>query len=122
MTLAKKLFRAEASNLQVKFHSSTDEKTKFSIKDFSSKCDQICKKLRIWSHLLEKSLMKNFIFCAVINICSSNRSTSLYLRKIVKYSSCKVIVGNAQQNCRRGDNKQTNKKSNSLVKYNYQIL
>ena len=24
------------------------------------------KKLRIWSHLLEKSLMKNFIFCAVL--------------------------------------------------------
>ena len=33
-------------------------KMKFSIKDFSSK-------LRIWSHLLKKSLMENFIFCAV---------------------------------------------------------
>ena len=32
---------------------------KFSIEDFSSKCDQIRKKLRIWSHLLEKSLMEN---------------------------------------------------------------
>ena len=31
---------------------------KFSIKDFFSKCDQI----RIWSHLLKKSLMENFIF------------------------------------------------------------
>ena len=38
---------------------------KLSIKDFSSKCDQIRKKLRIWSHLLEESLMDNFIFCAV---------------------------------------------------------
>ena len=38
---------------------------KFSIKDFFSKCDQICKKLRIWSNLLKKSLMKNFIFYAV---------------------------------------------------------
>ena len=38
---------------------------KFSIKDFSSKCDQIRGKLRIWSHLLKKSLMENFIFCAV---------------------------------------------------------
>ena len=37
----------------------------FSIKDFSSKCDQICSFLRIWSHLLEKPLMKNLIFCAV---------------------------------------------------------
>ena len=38
---------------------------KFSIKDFSSKCDQIRGFLRIWSDLLEKSLMENFIFCAV---------------------------------------------------------
>ena len=38
---------------------------KFSIKDFSSKCDQIRWKLRIWSHLLKKSLMENFIFCVV---------------------------------------------------------
>ena len=29
---------------------------KFSIKDFFSKCDQIRRKLRIWSHLLKKSL------------------------------------------------------------------
>ena len=38
---------------------------KFSSKDFSSKCDQIRRKLRIWPHLQEKSLMENFIFCAV---------------------------------------------------------
>ena len=37
---------------------------KFPIKDFSSKCEQIRRKLRIWSHLLKKSLMENFIFCA----------------------------------------------------------
>ena len=42
----------------------TMDKKKFTIKDFSSKCDQIRSFLRIWSHLLEKSLMKNFIFCA----------------------------------------------------------
>ena len=35
---------------------------KFSIKDFLSKYDQIRNFLRIWSHLLKKSLMKNFIF------------------------------------------------------------
>ena len=35
------------------------------IKDFFSKCDQICRKLRIWSHLLKKSLIENFIFCVV---------------------------------------------------------
>ena len=38
---------------------------KFSIKDFFSKCDQICRKLWISSHLLKKPLMDNFIFCAV---------------------------------------------------------
>ena len=38
---------------------------KFSIKDLFSKYDQIRWKLQIWSQLLKKSLMKNFIFCAV---------------------------------------------------------
>ena len=37
---------------------------KFSIKDFYSKCDQILSFLRIWSYLLKKSLMENFIFCS----------------------------------------------------------
>ena len=44
----------------------TIQKMKFSIKHFFSKCDQICRKLRVQSHLLKKSLMENFIFCAVI--------------------------------------------------------
>ena len=48
----------------------TAQKMKFSIKDFFSKCDQICRKLLIWSHLLKKSLMENFIFCAVNQIIS----------------------------------------------------
>ena len=37
---------------------------RFSIQDFFSKCDQIRSFLRIWSYLLKKSLMENFIFCA----------------------------------------------------------
>ena len=37
----------------------------FFIKDFLSKCDQIRRKLQIWSHLLKKSLMENFVFYAV---------------------------------------------------------
>ena len=40
------------------------QKKAFSIKDFFSKCDHIRRKLHIWSHLLKKSLMENFIFCA----------------------------------------------------------
>ena len=39
---------------------------KFYIKDFFSKCNQIQRKLRIWSHLLKNSLMENFTFCAVL--------------------------------------------------------
>ena len=42
----------------------TAQKMKFSIKDFFSKCDQTHCFLRIWSYLLQKSLMENFIFCA----------------------------------------------------------
>ena len=42
------------------------QKMRFSIKDYFSKCDQIRRELRIWSYLLKKSSMKNFIFCALI--------------------------------------------------------
>ena len=43
----------------------TAQKMKFFIKGFFSKCDQIRSFRRICSHLLKKSLMQNFIFCAV---------------------------------------------------------
>ena len=43
----------------------TAQKMRFSIKDFFSKCDQIRRKLSYLSHLQKKSLMENFIFCAV---------------------------------------------------------
>ena len=42
------------------------KKIKFSIKDFFSKCGQICSFLWIWSHLLQKSLMENVIFMQCI--------------------------------------------------------
>ena len=43
----------------------TGQKMKFFIKDFFSKCDQLRRKLWAWSHLLKKSLMTEFIFCAM---------------------------------------------------------
>ena len=43
------------------------QKMKFSIEDLFSKCDQIRKKLRIWSHLLKKSSMENFFFVQCMN-------------------------------------------------------
>ena len=42
------------------------QKMKFSINDLFIKCDQIRRTLRIWSHLLKKPVMENFIFCALI--------------------------------------------------------
>ena len=41
------------------------QKMKFSVKDFFSKCDQICSFLRVWSDLLKKSLEENIFFYAV---------------------------------------------------------
>ena len=43
----------------------TAQQMKFFIKDFFSKCDQIRRKLQIWSNLLKKSIMENVFFCAV---------------------------------------------------------
>ena len=54
------------------------KKTKFSIKDFSSKYDHMYCSLRIWSHLLEKSLMGNFIFCAVLIVASIQTISKVY--------------------------------------------
>ena len=51
----------------------TAQKMKFSIKNFFSKCDQIRSLLRIWSHLLKKFLIENFISCAVRK-CETNVS------------------------------------------------
>ena len=50
----------------------TAQKIKFSIKDFFSKSDQTCSFLQIWSLLLEKSLMENFIFFCSVNMVSQS--------------------------------------------------
>ena len=47
------------------WYSHCTKKMTFSTKEFFIKCDQIRRKLPIWSHLLKKTLMENFIFCAV---------------------------------------------------------
>ena len=57
----------------------TAKKMKFSIKYFFSKCDQIRRRLRIWSHLLKKFLIENFTFCAV----SFHITTRLYKKNWV---------------------------------------
>ena len=62
---------------------------KFSVNDFFSKCDQIPRKLRIWSHLLKKSSMKNFIFFAVT--VEGKPYDLIYAKKfLVKISTQKI--------------------------------
>ena len=55
----------------------TVQKMKFFIMDFFSKCDQICLFLWIWSHLLKKSLMEHFIFCAGWEAILSNHDVNV---------------------------------------------
>ena len=45
----------------------TTQTMKFSIQDLFGKCEQIRSFLRIWSHLLKKSVMENFTFVQCID-------------------------------------------------------
>ena len=74
---------------------------KFSIKDFFSKCDQIRSFLRIWSHLLKKSLMENVVFCAVDGITLSSyvegyvklkKNSSLNFISLVSFQLSKIWI------------------------------
>ena len=71
LLLEKNIFRFENFFRYIIFFSesflssTTAQKVKFSMKDFFRKLNQIRSFLRIWSHLLEISLMENFIFCTV---------------------------------------------------------
>ena len=80
---------------EIIIYTSTTQKMKLSINDFFSKCDQICSFLRIWSNLLKKSLMENFILCAVL--CSHpflawNQLPTLHVKKWLEnrtgYNAC----------------------------------
>ena len=65
---------------------------KFSIKDPFSKCDKIRSFLWIWTHLLEKSLMENFIF---VQRSKSNESIVLKLSKsFIDLSKTKSLLDN----------------------------
>ena len=68
-------------------------KMKFCITNLFSKYDQIYPKLQIWPHLLKKSLMGDFIFCAVrvikycykahnCQICSTNTKTFFWISEV----------------------------------------
>ena len=69
----------------------TAQKMKFPIKDFFSKCDQICNFLWIWSHLLKKFLIEKFLIenflCSEFSFCAywRNWETDLKITQIVKW-------------------------------------
>ena len=54
------------------------KKIKFSIKDFFGKCDQICRKQWIWSHLLKKSLMETSFIVQCVK-----KNTAYFLKNYV---------------------------------------
>ena len=64
---------------------STTQKMKFSNKDFFSKCKQVRMQLWIWSHLLNKSSVENFIVSAVFSLpvhlwqCTETRQDLAFL-------------------------------------------
>ena len=58
----------------------TAQKEKFSIIDFFSKCDQTRWKLRIWSHLLKKSFMDNFVFLSSVTLLQFHLQLQLQLQ------------------------------------------
>ena len=64
------------------------QKMKFYSKGLFSKCDQMRSFLRIWSHLLKKSLMEKFLFCAVTDAYLGPYQTSvmklIFFIKMVK--------------------------------------
>ena len=77
------------------------KKMKFSITDFFSKCDQI-RTLRIWSHLLKKSLMENFILCAVntLEVTQKKRANLLKINLLDFLFYCilsKISKGNVDK-------------------------
>ena len=69
----------------------TAQKMKFSVKAFFGKFDQIHRFLRIWSHLLKKSLMENFIFCSVLGVLSKK---VLLLQNSLERTVCTSLFHN----------------------------
>ena len=64
----------------------TVQKMKFSIKDFFSKCDQARSFLRVWSHLLKKSLVETSLFlcsdCSLMSLEHFGKKSKLLYEKL----------------------------------------
>ena len=68
---------------------------KFSINCFFTKCNEIHRKLRTWSHLLKKSLLQNFIF-----LCRETRNTSVKTKISDKKMCFDKILKSLTQYCK----------------------
>ena len=60
--------------------------------DFLSKCDQIRSFLRIWSHLLKKFFMENFIFCTVLAQAASRQKDGGMLEEEISLDETRTFV------------------------------
>ena len=63
--LAEELHKPSLETFRKEKYTHAAQKMKLPVKDFFSQWDPIHRKQWIWSHLLKKSLMENFSFCAV---------------------------------------------------------
>ena len=58
---------------------------KLFIKDFFSKCDQIRMFLRIWSQLLQKSLIENFMFDSLFRSFSCTIYSPNFIHHLIEW-------------------------------------
>ena len=84
-------FRNNSGLKSIEYNKAIHKKMEFSIRDFFSKYDQILRKLRIWSHLLNKFLMGNFIFCAMK--VSNKGSNFIWYLKFQYFKYFKAFTG-----------------------------
>ena len=84
MFLELNVFLMISRRLAKSFFCNTFSTKTISFKGFLSKCDQVRSFLRIWSHLLKKSLMENFNFCVVFINKDVTTKSEIYSKLIIK--------------------------------------
>ena len=79
-----KLFSSELLSVYLLAQINT-QKINFSVKNLFSKCEHIHIKLRIYSHLSNKSWTENFIFCVVNIIGFTTESCKFFFKPNLSY-------------------------------------
>ena len=72
-----------SSNESLKQKMMTAQKMKLSIESFFSKCDRIRRNLQIWSYLLKKSLIENFVRWKMNTLSCERRPIRQHIRNII---------------------------------------